>query len=369
MVDLSAEYTHLKGEIDAAVARVMARADFIRGEEVELFEQALARYLGVKHVVAVGNGTDALMLALMALGLQPGDEVIVPDFTFVATAEAAAHIGLVPVPVDVDPCYFTIDAAAVERAVTPRTRAIVPVHLFGLNADMDSVLNVARRYNLRVVEDAAQSLGAEYIGSDGRRHKSGTMGDVGCTSFFPTKNLGCYGDGGAVFTNNHELAQAVRQLAAHGSTAGGSYSRVGVNSRLDTIQAAILLAKLPYLDTFIAKRGAAAARYTDCLCADSRFVLPAVPRYSTHTYNQFTVRCEDGASRNTLSATALRSGVQTKIYYPSPIHRHEIYSLPRHADAHFAVSNSLSATCISLPIHPFITDGEIDRVVKNITVR
>ena len=265
MVDLQTQYQEIKSEIDNRMAAVMAAAAFVKGPEVELFARNLEAYTGAKHVIPVGNGTDALQIALMALGLQPGDEVITPTFTFIATAEVVALLGLKPVVVDVDWDTMSISADAVRRAITPKTKAIVPVHLFGQCADMERIMQIARENNLYVVEDACQAIGCHYTFSDGTQKQAGTMGEIGCTSFFPSKNLGCYGDGGALFTNDDDLAARIRVIANHGMTIRYHHDLIGVNSRLDSLQAAVLNAKLPHLDAYTAARQKAAAKYDEAL--------------------------------------------------------------------------------------------------------
>lgn len=358
MVDLRGQYEKIQSEIDTAINSTLDSCRFVRGVEIEDFEHALAGYLGVRHVIAVGSGTDALTLAYLALGLQPGDEVIVPDFTFVAAAEAAALLHLRPVLVDCDYDTMTISPDAIRRAVSPHTRAIVPVHLFGHNADMDAIMAIAREHNLAVVEDAAQSLGSFHISSDGSQHQSGTMGHIGCTSFFPTKNLGCYGDGGALFTDDDRLAATIRSLANHGMTIRYRYDHIGVNSRLDTIQAAILLAKLPHLDDYIAARQHAASCYNALLASDHRFLLPAATHYSTHSYHQYTLRCT-GIDRDTLRRHLTSAGIPTMIYYPQPLHTQPVYHDTLRPESDFPNSNALAHQVLSLPMHTELTEEQI----------
>lgn len=365
MVDLRGQYEGLRSEIDAAMGRVMESCSFVRGAEIEEFERVFAAYMGVRHVVAVANGTDALMLAYMSLGLQPGDEVVVPDFTFVATAEAAAHLRLKPVLADVNRDTMTVDPESVRRAITPRTRAIAPVHLFGQNADMDAILAIAREHGLYVVEDAAQSVGSVHIDAGGRRRCSGTVGTVGCTSFFPSKNLGCYGDGGAVLTDDDGMAERVRSLANHGMTERYRYERVGVNSRLDTIQAAVLLAKLPHLDEYIAARRSAAIRYTEALADDGRFVLPVTAGYTTHAFHQYTIRCT-GVDRDALRRHLAEAGVPTMVYYPVPLHRHRVYGGVGGGADNFAVADRLAGEVLSLPMHTELDDEQIGYITDRI---
>lgn len=361
MCDLHGQYNDIKEEIDRAISEVLSSCHFIRGEAVAAFEQELAAYLGIRNVIAVGNGTDALQIALMSLGLQPGDEVITPTFTFIATAEVVALLHLKPVVIDVDCDTMTITAEAVERAITPRTRAIVPVHLFGQNADMEGILDVARRHDIPVIEDACQSLGSSYTFSDGTTRKSGTMGTIGCTSFFPSKNLGCYGDGGALFTDDDNLAARIRMIANHGMSVRYHHDMVGVNSRLDTIQAAILRVKLPHLDQYVAARQNAAKAYCEALRGNQRILLPAVNPQSTHSYHQFTLRCT-AISRDMLKAHLAEAGIPSMIYYPIPLHRQKAYLTA----GSFPNADLLASQVLSLPMHTSLTPSIISRVTSAI---
>ena len=363
MVDLRSQYLKIKDAVDAGIQEVIDTAQFVKGGKVKEFETRLAEYLGVKHVVAVGNGTDALQIALMSLGLKPGDEVITPTFTFIATAEVVALLGLTPVLVDVDYDTMCVTAEAIERAITPRTKAIVPVHLFGQNADMKGILAVARKYNLFVVEDACQSIGSKYTFSDGRVAASGTMGDIGCTSFFPSKNLGCYGDGGALFTNDDELAQKIRVIANHGMEVRYHHDVVGVNSRLDSIQAAVLLAKLPHLDEYIEARQEAAAYYTAALKDDVRFLTPIVGRGTTHAFHQYTLRCV-GVDRDDLREQLAEKGVPAMIYYPIPLHQQKAYQDVRYQDGDFPVAEQLAKEVLSLPMHTELDEEQLRYIVE-----
>ena len=362
MVDLRSQYLKIKDAVDAGIQEVIDTAQFVKGGKVKEFETRLAEYLGVKHVVAVGNGTDALQIALMSLELKPGDEVITPTFTFIATAEVVALLGLTPVLVDVDYNTMCVTAGAIERAITPRTKAIVPVHLFGQNADMEGILAVARKYNLFVVEDACQSIGSKYTFSDGRVAASGTMGDIGCTSFFPSKNLGCYGDGGALFTNDDELAQKIRVIANHGMEVRYHHDVVGVNSRLDSIQAAVLLAKLPHLDEYIETRQEAAAYYTAALKDDVRFLTPIVGRGTTHAFHQYTLRCV-GVDRDDLREHLAEKGVPAMIYYPIPLHQQKAYQDVRYQDGDFPVAEQLAKEVLSLPMHTELDEEQLRYIV------
>jgi UDP-2-acetamido-2-deoxy-ribo-hexuluronate aminotransferase len=296
MVDLKSQYQNIQNEIDQAVIDVIRSTAFINGPEVKKFQQSLEAYLGVKHVIPCANGTDALQIAMMALDLQPGDEVITASFTYVATAEVIALLQLKPVLVDVLPGTFDIDPAAVEKAVTPKTKAIVPVHLFGQCANMEAIMDIAKRHNLYVIEDTAQAIGAEYSFGDGRKQKAGTIGHIGATSFFPSKNLGCYGDGGALFTNDDKLAEKMRMIANHGQTVRYYHDVVGVNSRLDSVQAAVLNVKLKYLDQYSAARNKAAAFYDEAFKNEPKLTIPKRAANSTHVFHQYTL-VTDGIDR------------------------------------------------------------------------
>ena len=364
MVDLRGQYARIKGEVDAGIREVMDSAAFVKGGKVAEFQHELEQYLGVKYVIPTGNGTDALQIALMALGLQPGDEVIVPTFTFVAAAEVAALLGLTPVLVDVDERTFNVPVEAVRRAITPRTKAIVPVHLFGQNADMEALLSLAAEHGLRVVEDACQSIGAWYTFSDGRRVRSGCMGDVGCTSFFPSKNLGCYGDGGAIFTDNEEYYRLMCSLAVHGK---GSFKydnvRLGYNSRLDTLQAAILLPKLHAFEKYERKdRNAAAKRYTDAL--GKTFKTPVVPEGYESSWAQYTLILDSGEERESIQAKLKEAGIPTMVYYPVPMHRQTAFK-DCCADAEtLGVSEYLCERVMSIPMHPYLDERTQDTIVN-----
>ncbi len=361
MVDLQTQYLHIQEDVDAGIREVLASAAFVKGPKVRTFAEHLQTWLGVKHVIPVGNGTDALMIAFMSLGLHRGDEVITPSFTFVATAEAAALLGLKPVLVDVDPRTFNIDVEAIRRAITPRTKALVPVHLFGQCADMQSIMQIATEYGLRVVEDACQAIGAEYRWSDGHTTKAGCMGDLGCTSFFPSKNLGCYGDGGAIFTNDDELAARATQIANHGSMQRYHHDLIGVNSRLDALQAAVLDAKLPHLNDYTAARQAAAAYYDEHLAGNEQLVLPARDPNSTHVFHQYTVQlkhCHRDHVREALAA----EGVPTMVYYPVPLHRQPAYQ----ATLPCPVAERLADSVLSLPMHTELDEEQLQHICASL---
>jgi dTDP-4-amino-4,6-dideoxygalactose transaminase len=350
MVDLVGQHEKIRGEIEAALAGVMSAAQFINGPEVGAFAAELGAYLGTPHVIPCANGTDALQIAMMGLGLARGDEVITADFTYVATAEVIALLGLVPVLVDVDPDTFTLDPRAVARAITPRTRAIVPVHLFGQCADMQPLLDLARQHGLHVIEDAAQAIGARYQLADGTSARAGTLGTVGCTSFFPSKNLGAYGDGGAMFTADAHLAARLRSIATHGQTRPYVHERVGVNSRLDSLQAAILRIKLRHLDDYTAARQRAAAAYDRAFASHPRLRPPARSPRSTHVFHQYTLVL-DGLDRDRIREQLAARGVPSMVYYPVPLHRQPAYADPRHPDRDFPVTEALCRSVLSLPMH------------------
>ena len=354
MVDLYGQYQRIKTEIDDAMREVMESSAFINGPQVKEFAESLAAYNQVEHVVTCGNGTDALQIALMALGLRPGDEVIVPVHTYVATAEVIALLRLVPVFVDCDPGRFTIDVSQIEEKITPRTRAIVPVHLYGQCADMEPLLAIARRHSLYVVEDAAQAIGAAYTFSDGTTRKAGCMGDVGATSFFPSKNLGCYGDGGALFVHDDALAERVRMIANHGQRVKYHHDIVGCNSRLDSLQAAVLNVKLKYLDQYTAARQAAADRYDELLRTVPGIVLPARAANSTHVFHQYTLKVQDNR-RDALKACLAEQGIPTMIYYPVPLHLQKAYARANQGKGVFPVAERLSEEVLSLPMHTELT--------------
>lgn len=366
MVDLKGQYAKIRQEVDAGIREVLDSAVFIKGGKVNEFQRHLEEYLGVKHVIPVGNGTDALQISLMALGLSPGDEIIAPTFTFVATAEVAALLGLVPVLVDVDPDTFCLSVAEVEKAVTPRTKAIVPVHLFGQNADMAPLLALADRHGLFVVEDACQSIGSEYRFPDGRVAKSGCMGHLGCTSFFPSKNLGCYGDGGAIFTNSDELAAKVRSIANHGMEVRYYHDRVGVNSRLDALQAAVLDVKLGRLDEYNASRRRAAGYYDAALGALPGVKTPSRCAHSTHVFHQYTLCLDATVDRDALRWKLEERGVPTMVYYPVPLHLQKAYRSGRYADGAFPVAERLAASVLSLPMHTELDEEQLSYIARSV---
>lgn len=365
MVDLFSQYQKIKNEVDAGIQEVLNTTTFIKGGKVNEFQANLEKYLGVKHVIPVGNGTDALQIALMALDLKPGDEVITPTFTFIATAEVVALLGLTPVVVDVDFDTFNIDIEAVKRAITPKTKAIVPVHLFGQNANMEAILELAREHNLFVVEDACQSIGSEYIFKNGKTVKSGCIGDIGCTSFFPSKNLGCYGDGGAIFTNNDELAAKMSAIANHGMVVRYYHDMVGVNSRLDSIQAAVLDVKLPLLDSYIKARQKAAVAYNAAFADCKKMILPVVSAFTTHAYHQYTIKLVD-VNRDKLRQILADKGIPAMIYYPVPLHLQKAYQDSRYKAGDFPVAEKLAACVLSLPMHTELDDEQMAYITENV---
>lgn len=358
MVDLKSQYQNIKTEIDAAIQGVIDSTQFIKGQDVALFQSELASYLGVKHAITCGNGTDALQIALMALGLKPGDEVITTNFTFIATVEVVALLGIKPVLVDVDPKTFCIDADKIEEKITPQTKAIVPVHLFGQCADMQKIMDIAKRHNLYVVEDTAQALGADFTFADGNKLKAGTIGHIGCTSFFPSKNLGCYGDGGALFTNSDELAEQIRFISNHGMKVRYHHDMIGVNSRLDTIQAAILRVKLPHLDSYNMARQEAAVKYNLEFEKVKGIVTPSKIDSSTHIYHQYTLLVKDGR-RNDLKKYLDEKGIPSMIYYPIPIHQQKAFAPYIDENEEFPVSQQLASEVLSLPMHTELDDEQI----------
>jgi len=372
MVDLQTQYQQIKSDIDSGIQAVIDSAAFVKGQVVTDFQNELAAYLGVKHVIAVGNGTDALQIALMSLGLQPGDEVITPTFTFIATAEVAALMGYKPVVVDVDFNTFNIDPESVRRAITPKTKAIVPVHLFGQCANMDAIMQIAREHNLFVVEDACQAIGAEYTFENGTKRKAGCIGNLGCTSFFPSKNLGCYGDGGAIFTDDDELAAKVRAIANHGMVVRYHHDLVGVNSRLDSIQAAVLRAKLPHLDEYSASRQRAAAAYDASFGACPHLLIPAHDPQSTHVFHQYTLRvvapegADQAAFRDSIREQLISRGIPAMIYYPVPLHMQKAYLDPRYKQGDFPAAERLADCVLSLPMHTCLDDEQLQFITSNL---
>ena len=373
MVDLKGQYQDIKHLVDNAIQKVIDEASFINGPKVKEFQTNLENYLGVKHVIPCANGTDALQIAMMGVGLKPGDEVITADFTFAASVEVIALLGLSPVLVDVDPNNFNIDIECIKKAITPRTRAIVPVHLFGQCANMEAILKIAKDNNLFVIEDNAQAIGANYSFSDGSKAKAGTLGDVASTSFFPSKNLGCYGDGGAIFTNDDDLAHTIRGIVNHGMYKRYHHDVVGVNSRLDSIQAAVLDAKLPKLDSYNQARRNAAKKYNTAFRTHPNLVIPKsgtdcdniCDNCDCHVFHQYTLKLKNG-DRDGLVAHLNAKGIPCGVYYPIPLHQQKAYKSERYDEADFKVTNQLSKEVFSLPMHTELDDDQIDYIVNTI---
>lgn len=365
MVDLLTQYKHIQQEVDQAVLDVMRSSAYINGPEVKSFASELGTYLGAKHVIPCANGTDALQIAMMALGYQPGDEVITASFTYVATAEVIALLKLKPVLVDVDPETFTIDCDAIERAITPKTVAIVPVHLFGQCANMERIMEIAHRHKLHVIEDTAQAIGAEYTFSDGRTSKAGTIGTIGTTSFFPSKNLGCMGDGGAIFTQDDALGNRIRMIANHGQSVQYQHDEVGVNSRLDSIQAAILRVKLRHLDAYCKARQDAAAAYDTAFSGHTGLQIPARLKGSTHVFHQYTLVIKN-KSRDELRSFLDSRGIPSMIYYPIPLHMQSAYTDPRYQPGDFPVTEYLCKHVLSIPMHTELSADDIAYICSSV---
>lgn len=366
MVDLKGQYERIQDEVTASITEVLNTTTYINGPQVASFQKNLEQYLGVKHVIPCANGTDALQIAMMGLGLRPGDEVITADFTFAATVEVIALLQLTPVLVDVDPLTFNIDIEAVKKAITPKTKAVVPVHLFGQVADMEPLMEMAREHQLFIIEDNAQAIGATYEFSDNRRAKAGTIGHVASTSFFPSKNLGCYGDGGAIFTNDDGLAHRLRGIVNHGMYERYHHDVVGVNSRLDSIQAAVLNAKLPHLDAYNQARQTAAQAYSKALSGHKNIVIPQVKaKTESHVFHQYTLRIVN-ADRDALMQHLLSKGIPCAIYYPIPLHEQKAYRSPRFSHQDFPVTNQLSREVLSLPMHTELQPDQIAYIAESI---
>ena len=371
MVDLKGQYEGIKTKVNEAIAEILDSSAFINGPHVQAFQNELQDYLGVKHVIPCANGTDALQICMMGLGLKPGDEVITADFTFAATVEVIGLLQLTPVLVDVRQDTFNIDVKAIERAITPKTKAIVPVHLFGQCADMDAIMELAKKHDLYVIEDNAQAIGGSYFSKDGSKQKAGTIGHIGATSFFPSKNLGCYGDGGAIFTNDDDLAHTIRGIVNHGMYKRYYHDVVGVNSRLDSIQAAVLRAKLPKLDYYNQKRWEAASKYTKAFRGQEHIVPPRIPcdceigksLCDCHVFHQYTLRILNG-KRDGLVQHLNDNDVPCGVYYPVPLHKHKAYADERYNEDDFPVTNQLVNEVISLPMHTELDDEQIDYITN-----
>lgn len=366
MVDLKGQYEQIKTTVDAGIQAVLDTTSYINGPAVHAFQKNLENYLGAKHVIPCANGTDALQIAMMGLDLQPGDEVITADFTFAATVEVIALLRLTPVLVDVNPDDFNISLDAIKKAITPKTKAIVPVHLFGQAADMEALMQLAAEHNLYVIEDNAQAIGANYKYSDGTKKKVGTIGHVASTSFFPSKNLGCYGDGGAIFTNDDALAHKLRGIVNHGMYVRYHHDVVGVNSRLDSIQAAVLDAKLPKLDQYNEARQAAAEKYSAAFANHKNIITPIVTGdKDSHVFHQYTLRIID-ADRDGLMQHLLDKGIPCAIYYPIPLHAQKAYLDPRYKEEDFPVTNQLCKEVLSLPMHTELEADQIEFITSSV---
>lgn len=364
MVDLKGQYNEIKEEVNTSIQDVLETTAFVNGPKVHEFQKHLENYLGVKHVIPCANGTDALQIAMMGLGLKPGDEVITADFTFAATVEVIALLQLTPVLVDVNNDDFNINIEAIKKAITPKTKAIVPVHLFGQPANMEAIMEIAKAHNLFVIEDNAQAIGADYTFSNGEKAKAGTIGHVGATSFFPSKNLGCYGDGGAIFTNDDDLAHTIRGIVNHGMYERYHHDVVGVNSRLDSIQAAVLNAKLPKLDVYNQKRIEAANKYDAAFKNISAIEIP-FRNGQSHVFHQYTLRVK-GVDRDALVKHLNENGIPCGVYYPIPLHKQKAYTDERYNEADFEITNQLVQDVISLPMHTELDDEQITFITSTI---
>ena len=362
MVDLKSQYTRLKSDIDRAIAKVIDQSNFIKGSALKNFEQELAQYLNVKYATGVGNGTDALQIALMSLDLSPGDEVIVPAFTYIATAEVIGLLGLKPIMVDVDLNNFNILIQNLDKVITSRTKAIVPVHLYGQSAPMDDIIDFAKKYDLFIVEDNAQSLGSNYQSRINESSKTGTIGHIGCTSFFPSKNLGCFGDGGAIFTNDDDLAEKIKMIANHGQSQKYVHDRIGINSRLDTIQAAILSVKLSQLDDFNKRRQSVASIYDEELSNIKEITIPHKEKYSNHVYHQYTMKIEE-SKRDQLKSYLSDFNIPSMIYYPIPLYKQKAFS-SYYDGTGLINTEALCKQVLSLPMHTEM-DNKIQYFITN----
>ncbi|WP_276480917.1 DegT/DnrJ/EryC1/StrS family aminotransferase [Paraflavitalea pollutisoli] len=365
MVDLKQQYAKIKKDVDAGIQEVLDSAGFINGKAVADFTAALTKYLGVKHVIPCANGTDALQIAMMALNLQPGDEVITPSFTYIATVEVVALLKLKPVFVEVDPKTFCIDPVAIEKAITPKTKAIVPVHLYGQSADMEAIMDIARWHNLYVIEDTAQAIGGSIKFKDGSVKKAGTIGTIGATSFFPSKNLGCYGDGGAIFTDDDALASQMKMIANHGQSKRYYHDVVGCNSRLDSIQAAVLNVKLPFLDSYIAARRAAADHYDQAFANHPKITTPLRAAYCDHVFHQYTLLLE-GVDRDALHQYLAEKGIPSMIYYPVPAHRQQMFEAFGGSSYVLETTDWLTERVISLPMHTELEADQLEFITSNV---
>lgn len=365
MVNLVSQYEKIQTEVDQKILEVVRSSQYINGPEVKSFSEELSRFLGVKHVIPCANGTDALQIAMMALGLKPGDEVITASFTYIATVEVIGLLGLVPVLVEVDPETFNLDVNAFEAAITEKTKAVVPVHLYGQCANMEEILRIAKKHDLKVIEDAAQAIDATYTFSNGDAVKAGCMGDVGTTSFFPSKNLGCYGDGGAIFTNNDELAISIRQIANHGQTVRYHHDNIGVNSRLDSLQAAVLRIKLGHLKEYTAARQFAAAYYDEAFKNETALLTPMRDAKSSHVFHQYTIKTR-GIDRNDMQIFLASKNVPSMIYYPIPVHKQKAYVDERYDAVDFSNTDALCESVISLPMQTELSEIQLEYIVNTV---
>lgn len=365
MVDLKSQYLKIKDDVDSAINDVINSTQFINGSHVKEFQSELASYLGVKHVITCGNGTDALQIAMMALGLRPGDEVITPSFTYIATTEVIALLGLKPVFVDCDSDTFNISVNEIEKAITKKTKAIVPVHLFGQSCNMKEIIEMANKYNLFVIEDNAQAIGSTYYGFSENK-KTGTIGEIGCTSFFPSKNLGCYGDGGAIMTNNDELNEKIRMIANHGQSKRYYHEVIGCNSRLDNIQAAVLRIKLRELDNYIYNRNKAADYYDQHLKKINQIEVPVRDKESKHVFHQYTLKLDDSINRDELIDYLSSKNIPAMVYYPVPAHQQKMFSSIAATYHNMKNTEWLSKRVISLPMHTELMANQQDYIIENI---
>ncbi len=365
MVDTKTQYLHIKADVDKAIHDVLDSAAYINGKPVQDFASALCNYLNVKHTIPCANGTDALQIAMMALGLEPGDEVITPSFTYIATTEVVALLKLTPVFVEVDPATFCIDPESVRKAITPKTKAIVPVHLYGHAAPMEEIMKIANEFNLFVIEDNAQAIGCDYTFSDGTVKKTGTIGTIGATSFYPSKNLGAYGDGGAIFTNDDQLAAKMKMIANHGQQKRYYHELVGCNSRLDSIQAAILNIKLAHLDEYNNARQSVAAFYNNAFANNAKIITPFVAPYSSHVYHQYTLQIKN-ADRNALSEWLAQHKIPSMIYYPVPGHKQDMFASFGLPQIHLAITDELTDCVISLPVHTEMENDQLQYITQHV---
>lgn len=366
MVDLVSQYEKIKPSIDEAIHSVVTSAQFINGPELGLFQSELASYLGANHVIPCANGTDALQIAMMAIGVKPGDEIITPSFTYIATTEVIALLGLVPVFVDVDPDSFCIDASKIEAAITSKTKAIVPVHLYGQSANMEEIMKIANSYNLYVIEDNAQAIGCDYRFKDGTLRKTGTIGHIGCTSFFPSKNLGCFGDGGAICTQDMDLANKIKMIANHGQSKRYYHDVVGCNSRLDTIQAAILRVKLKELDSYIDARNKLAETYDTFLKEFLNVQIPQRVSYSNHVFHQYTLKI-DGGKRDLLHDFLASMDIPSMIYYPVPAHKQKMFAAFSSDKTNLPITDYLTSRVISLPMHTEMQTDQVNYITSKLS--